>query len=393
MNIVLFCHPAFLPSQSMPRFANMLKSAYEKEGHSVVCWSPRARLFKLLPRGRLSKWAGYFDQYVLFPQWVRRTLRQTPHNTIFVFCDQALGPWVPLVRDRAHVVHAHDLLALRSALGDIPENPTSLTGRIYQRYIRRGFRHAQHFIATSAKTRDDLESFGGIAPERVTVVHNGLNYPYAPMDSSVAATTLERADMTLPPGGMLLHVGGQQWYKNLPGVIAIFAEYARRVRDPLTLWCVSPAPNAATRKQLERVPAHARVVLFRNLDQSTLHAAYSSARVFLFPSLAEGFGWPLIEAQACGCPVITTDAAPMNEVAGPAASYLPRLNLNDDMTVWAARGADLLQRLLDESVELRDERVAAGRQWSNRFSMPSTIAKYLAVYTRVAAADAVGALA
>jgi len=89
----------------------------------------------------------------------------------------ALGPWVPVVRDRPHVVHVHDLLALRSALGEIPENPTSITGRIYQRYIRRGFQKARHFVSISRKTQADLHRVGGVSAITSEVVYNGLNFP------------------------------------------------------------------------------------------------------------------------------------------------------------------------------------------------------------------------
>src|SRR5262249_16921629 len=135
MNLVLFAHPSFMPSESMPRFLRMLQEAYIERGCNVEVWSPRSVVHGWLRGTRLAKWGGYVDQYLLFPRFVRRALRRTPRNSLFVFCDQALGPWVPLVQDRPHVVHAHDLLALGSALGEWPEHRTSVTGRIYQRYI------------------------------------------------------------------------------------------------------------------------------------------------------------------------------------------------------------------------------------------------------------------
>src|ERR1700692_2715089 len=176
MDFVLFCHPSFLASQSMPRFAQMLKDSYAARGHRVELWSPRPLIFKRFPRGLLSKWAGYVDQYILFPIWARKAVKRVPSGALFVFCDQALGPWVPLVKDRPHVVHVHDLLALRSALGDIPANPTSATGRLYQRYIRRGFRQARHFISVSKQTLTDLNRFGGVKAVTSEVVFNGMNF-------------------------------------------------------------------------------------------------------------------------------------------------------------------------------------------------------------------------
>jgi hypothetical protein len=178
MNIVLFSHPMFMQSQSMPRFTRMLEEAYIVRGHNVQVWSPQPKFHKIFSQGKLSKWAGYIDQYLLFPYWVRTQLKHQSIDTLYVFCDQALGPWVPLVKNIPHVVHAHDLLALRSALGDIPENPTSWTGKLYQRYIRHGFKQAQHFISVSNKTREDLLRFGQVKPLTSEVVYNGLNYPY-----------------------------------------------------------------------------------------------------------------------------------------------------------------------------------------------------------------------
>ncbi len=379
----MFCHPTFLTSQSMPRFAQLLKSSFEARGHRVQVWSPRPVLYNRLRRGRPSKWAGYIDQYVLFPLWVRSALKRTSERTIFVFCDQALGPWVPLVADRPHVVHVHDLLALRSALGGVPENPTSITGQIYQRYIRRGFCRARHFISISGKTREDLHQFGEVAPLTSAVVYHGMNYPYSPLPMAAAESVLRAAGFPDVSQRPVLHVGGGQWYKNLPGVIAIYARYAAQTENPRELWCVSPPPNAEVRAQLQGVPAGGRVRFFYNLESSTLQALYSTAAAFLFPSLAEGFGWPLIEAQACGCPVITTNEAPMNEVAGPAARYLPRLAASADMAAWAAQGAAELTMLLDETASERHRRMDLAKAWVKRFDAAKAADEYLAVYKAV----------
>ncbi len=383
MRIVLFCHPGFRASQSMPRFARMLQSSYRDRGHEVSVWTPEPKVFNWVRGTRFAKWGGYIDEYLLFPIWVRKALKKVPPDTLFVFCDQALGPWVPQVKDRPHVVHVHDLLALRSALGDIPENPTSLTGRIYQRYIRRGYRHAHHFISISLNTRADLHRFGGVSAITSEVVYNGLNFPYTPLQEPDSRAILTSAGMHVPVAGMLLHVGGAQWYKNLEGVVALYAQYAGRVSAPLPLWCISPPPSAPIRAIIAQVPRKGNVVFFSNVDNPVLHALYSIARAFLFPSLAEGFGWPIIEALACGCPVITTDAPPMNEVGGGAVDYLPALKRNEDMNAWASNGARQLMNVLSRSPEERSERSGRGIAWAARFTMDKAIDSYLAVYRSV----------
>ena len=383
MHIVLFSHPSFMNSQSMPRYARMLEEAYLKRGHQVKIWSPQAKVYAVFPKGRLSKWAGYIDQYILFPMWVRKQLKKQVADTLYVFCDQALGPWVPLVKNMQHVVHVHDLLALRSALGDIPENPTQWSGRVYQRYIRHGFQQAKHFISISNKTKTDLHQFGQVSPVTSDVVYNGLNYPYSPMLQSEAILVLKQAGMPLQAEGMLLHLGGSQWYKNLAGVIMLYIEYAKSEVNPLPLWCISPSPNEKVQALIKEVPVKGKVLFFHGIDNKVLHAAYSTASAFIFPSLAEGFGWPIIEAQACGCLVLTTDASPMNEIGGPAATYIPLLKLSDDMQSWSVEGAKALNSILKLSEVQRTALSEMGIAHAAQFKAESAIEGYLKTYQKV----------
>ncbi len=389
MKLVFFCHPPFLRSQSMPRFARMVGEAMRAKGHEVDYWAPQPWLYKWLAHSRLAKWAGYGDQYILFPMAVRARMRNRAPDTLYVFCDQALGPWVPLVKHRPHVVHAHDLLALRSALGLIPENPTSFTGRLYQRYIRHGFRQARHFISVSRRTRDDLVTYGGVTPQTSEVVYNGLNYPYRPMRHDEAIEALQRAGLPASEQGMLLHVGGGQWYKNTAGVIELYAQYAARHENPLPLWMVSPQSDApAVVQALAHVPAQGRVLFCQRIDNEAMRAAYTLSRAFIFPSLAEGFGWPIIEAQACGCPVITTADTPMTEIGGPQAHYLPVLSSPEALPEWARHGADVLDQLLSDASAHEAEARAQRMAWAGQFTEQAAIDAYLRIYQAVLAGAA-----
>lgn len=373
----------------MPRFARMIGTAMQAKGHEVDYWAPQAHAHTLLEKTRLAKWAGYVDQYLFFPLQVKLRLWRREPGTLYVFCDQALGPWVPLVKHLPHVVHAHDLLALRSALGLIPQNPTSLTGRLYQRYIRWGFQQARHFICVSERTRSDLMSHGQARALSSSVVYNGLNHPYRPVPRTQAIARLERAGLSGSAKGMILHVGGGQWYKNTVGILRLYACYAARHTEPLPLWMVSPHPSSAeTLAALAQVPPQGRVYFYQGIDNAALEAAYSLANAFLFPSLAEGFGWPIVEAQACGCPVITTNDAPMNEIAGPDATYLPLLKAGDDVQAWAQRGATSLEAVLttaarDKSEQRRQQRMA----WAAQFTTQAAIERYLSIYQSVLAAE------
>ena len=148
----------------MPRYANMLAKGLEDRGHSVRVWMP-ASWFSSLPfPSSIKKWLGYLDQYIIFPVLVRMRLMRCDDDTLFVFTDQALGPWVPLVANRPHVIHCHDLLAQQSALGLLAGNRVGWTGRKYQAYIRKGFSRGKNFISVSQKTRDDLHELLNTTP-------------------------------------------------------------------------------------------------------------------------------------------------------------------------------------------------------------------------------------
>ena len=382
MKLVFFCHPSFMRSQSMPRFARMIGNAMQDRGHEVNYWSPRAVYHSRFVGTRFEKWAGYIDQYLVFPAWVRRQLKQVSNDTLFVFCDQALGPWVPLVKHRPHVIHAHDLLALKSAMGLVPQNPTSWTGKIYQRYIRSGFQQGRHFISVSKRTELELRRFGCVQPQTSTVVYNGLNYPYQRDESGTARQVLSDAGLPATEQHMLLHVGGDQWYKNTAGIIRLYAAYARSVDQPLPLWMISPKPSRPdVLEALGSVPAQGQVLFFQGLDNRVLQAAYSYAKAFLFPSHAEGFGWPIIESQMCGCPVITTDDAPMNEIGGPHAVYLPLMQ-DGGMLNWSQNAGERLRGLL-ESPELASPAAVQSRiQWASAFTQPNAIDGYEGVYAQ-----------
>jgi len=386
MNLVLYTHPAFLGSPSHQHFARMLVRAYQRRGHTVELRQPEAVLRAHI-EGRLAKWAGYVDQYVIYPRTMRRQIESDPPGTLYVFCDQALGPLIPYAAHRPHVVHCHDLLALRSALGLVPQNPTGWTGRIYQRYIRAGFQKARHFISVSQKSRADLHEFGEVRPVTSEVVYNGLNHPYRRQSAETAAANLKRSGLPAPDG-FLLHIGGGQWYKNTEGVVALYGAYASQRmasgQPVLPLWMISPAPSASVQALLDALPSEAKVRFFHGLDTDAIEALYSLASVLLFPSHAEGFGWPIAEALACGCPVITTDEAPMTEVGGPHAHYLPRWSGSAaEIAPWADKGARVICAVIDRSAEEQTNFARAGIEWTARFDAAQAIENYLNIYSAV----------
>jgi hypothetical protein len=338
----------------------------------VQIWTPAPLFYRLPVPVRLKKWMGYIDQYVMFPLQVKWRLMRQPLDTLYVFADHALGPWVPLVAKRPHVVHCHDFLAQDSALGRIPHNPVSQTGRLYQRYIRNGFSQARAFIAISRKTKEDLMHVVD-ASSRCEVVYNGVNPRFQPTADVPAQRELLGRELGIDLSrGFVMHVGVNTWYKNRQGVLAAYEA-----------WQLSRAPESGEPAEAAALPL---LMIGPPPPDEQLAALNGAATVFLFPSIAEGFGWPIVEAMASGCPVITTGEAPMTEVAGSAAVLIPVSTLQDTedpapwSTPWAARAGAALAQVANLSPAERQAMVARGLAQARHFDSAKALDRIEAIY-------------
>jgi glycosyltransferase involved in cell wall biosynthesis len=275
-------------------------------------------------------------------------------------------------------------MALRSALGLHPENPVSFTGKCYQALIRRGFSQGKNFISVSDKTREDLEGFLQKKPALSVYIHNGLNYPFSPLDVRVAEAIWQQEGLDISKTGFLLHVGGNQWYKNREGVLIIYHAYCQTTDQPLPLYLIGMKPTDALRERVHQLPVGGQVIFLTGVSTTAIHAAYSLATALIFPSIAEGFGWPIAEAMACGCPVLTTNEAPMTEVGGDAAIYLPVMPSTGGTVEWAKKCADILiQAVLSLSDDKKEERYKQGLQQAKRFSTDITLNGYEVIYSQI----------
>lgn len=384
MKIVFLTHPDYLNYQSIPRFTRMLAIGMKERGHLVEVWSPKSLFYKLSPIRSMGKWLGYIDQYIIFPLEVINKLKRIEKNTLFVFTDNALGPWVPLVTNRPHIIHCHDFLAQRSASGEIAENPTKQSGKLYQAFIHRGYSKGNCFISVSYKTKDDLHKFLTIPPQLSEVVYNGLNRPFSSVKPAEARKMIGKKIGVNLSNGYLLHVGGNEWYKNRIGVIEIYNSWRSLGGAKIPLLLIGKEPDYNIRSVYDNSPYKEDIYLLAGLDDETLHFAYSGALVLIFPSFAEGFGWPIAEAMASGCPVITTNEAPMTEVGGKAAFYISRKSLGKySIQNWATEGARAVRMVLNLSSSERKAVVEASLLNAQRFDSKVALDKIEAIYMRV----------
>lgn len=362
----------------------MLFNGMMERGHNVELWMPRPKFYKFkLPWG-IRKWMGYLDQFVVFPVEIKPRIKACPLDTLFVFIDHALGLWIPMVADRPHVIHCHDFLAQRSALGEIPENHVRWTGRQYQSLIRRGYSQGKNFISVSHKTMEDLQHFLTLSPNTSEMVYNGLNQIFTPNDPTVVRDLIsKRAGINLTYG-YLLHVGGNDWYKNRSGVIEIYNNWRLISGLNFPLLMIGKAPERILENVYNSSPFKSDIHLLSNIEDDFLRLAYAGASVFLYPSIAEGFGWPIAEAMASGCPVVTTNEAPMSEVGGNAAFYISRKPFDEKCSAdWAAKGAKVVNQVLTLPPSERKVVVEAGVLNSKRFASEPALDKIEAIYKNI----------
>lgn len=358
--------------ESMQRFANMLQDGLVKLGHQVRLLRPEPFFGRLSLSGNgLGKWLGYVDKFLLFPHQLSQAVSWAD---VVHICDHSNAMYVKYLQDMPHLVTCHDLLAVRGALGQDTDCPASTTGKILQRWILNSLRQARILACVSTYTKQDLEQLIGknVYIKNFRLVLNGLNHNYKTLSSDEAATRLANVanlDTTKP---FILNVGSSLRRKNRDGIIRII--YRVREQWDGQMVFVGEPLTANLVQIIDELNLSERIVQIIKPDNSLLEALYNQAFALLFPSRFEGFGWPIIEAQACGCPVICSNQCSLPEVAENSA-------LIRDVDDEAGFAEDILR--LMEPLE-RDIWINKGIENVQRFTPQKMISKYVEIYTELA---------
>jgi len=248
---------------------------------------------------------------------------------------------LPLASPAPAVVTVHDLSFERQR-----DAMPALDRAIFRVVVPRAARRARRVIAVSERTKRDLIELYGIDPQRVAVVPHGVDPAFVPAANGGAA------------GGYALFVGAVQQRKD-PLAAAVAAAAAG-----LPLVVVGPEREPALARELERRGAELRGYV----EKSELAELYRRAACLVLPSRYEGFGLPVLEAMACGTPVVARPDPALREVAGDAAVY--------------ADGGDLAAAIR-QAVAERERLAAAGLARAARFSWAESARRTLEVYREV----------
>ncbi len=230
-------------------------------------------------------------------------------------------PEAPLYSKCRYIVTVHDLIPLR-----FPQRFSRLTA-YFRYYIPQVLRQAEHIICDSEATAADVAKFFQIPHQKMTAIPlacDNINFRY----------------LDLPAKNYFLYTGRHDPYKNLERLIAAFASLGDRTN--YELWLAGP-PNAYTPQliaQVEELGLQFLVKFLGYVPYSQLPVLMNQAIALVFPTLWEGFGLPILEAMACGTPVITSNLSSMPEVAGDAALLVNPYSVGEIATAMQTIATD-----------------------------------------------------
>jgi glycosyltransferase involved in cell wall biosynthesis len=314
------------------------------------------------------------NRFADYPRWARANRKRFD---LFHIVDHSYSQLVHSLPPERTVVTCHDPDTFRCLLEPARE-PRPAWFRAMAKRILTGMQMAAHVITVSAATRDELLRHGLIPAERMTVIPNGVEPSCSPepnpASDEAAARLLGIADGT----PILLNVGSTIPRKRLDVLLQVFAKVKEQIPDVRLVRVGGLTPqHMQIAKDLGIEDA---VIIVRSLDRATLAAVYRRAWLLLQTSDAEGFGLPVIEAMACGCPVVASDIAVLHEAGGPATAYCGVA----EIAAWRETVCRLLSERIQGSGDSELRRTQA-LEWSRRFSWAENARQTALVYKQVAA--------
>ena len=298
--------------------------------------------------------------------YLPRLLKRQGVNLLFSPCN--IGPRflsVPLV------ITLFDLHWLR-----FPELFSPLRLAYLRRALTWSARKAEAVLTISENSKKDLINLLSVPEEKITVTYVGLDPLFREIPEKSELQELRRRYGL--KDRFILSVGQLHKRKNIPGLLQAYQRLA--AHSPLNVQLVlagGEGDGAAEVREAVRQIGRDRVVFTGCLPDEDLLRFYHAAECLVYPSFYEGFGLPVLEAMACGCPVITSNVSSLPEVAGEAALLIDPHRIE---TIAAAMDSLLTNPILSQTL------IQKGREQARKFTWEDTARKTLEVFAKVAAA-------
>ena len=318
----------------------------------------------------------FFGRFRDYPRWLRNMNGSFDLYHIVDHSYAHLAHYLPADRT---VITCHDLDAFRCLLYP-PRNRPRRTLQALARHVLHGFRKAVWVTCPTAAIRDELAAHQLFAPERITVVPNGVHpscnvQPDPSADSEATRLLGRKAGETIE----ILHVASTIARKRIDVLLRVFAEVRSQIPQAHLMRVGGPFTPAQS-SLLRQLKLAEGVDVLPPLERSILAAVYKRAALVLQPSEAEGFGLPVVEAMACGTPVLASGIPALREVGGSAATYCPV----GETATWAHSALTLIrERDLQPGKWLA--RREAGINQAKKFSWAEYANQMAGIYQRLLA--------
>jgi glycosyltransferase involved in cell wall biosynthesis len=316
-------------------------------------WPSRGIAVHELPADEGERLRRQLAEQILLPRLSSRLGADVLHSLSSTAPIKARGP--------AHVITLHDVTFIHHETF----NPVTSWGM--RQVIPRAARHADALIAVTGVAMQDISETLDLSPDRFTVVHHGIE-PIADTDVPPASET--RAKFSLGEDRVVLSLGAKRPHKNQALLVRAIPHLPEDVRVALV---GHAEPYEATVRSLAKeLGADDRVVFIEWVDDRALEGLWSVASVAAFPTLAEGFGFPVLEAMSRGVPVAASDLPVFREIAGAWPRYF-----NPEDPADAARA---IVELLDQPPDPE-----SARAWAARYSWSAAAEATWETYDRAVA--------
>ncbi|MBA7692178.1 D-inositol-3-phosphate glycosyltransferase [subsurface metagenome] len=285
--------------------------------------------------------------------------------------NQHLGRYASFLRV-PYIITVHDLIRYfdLKGFGNFIHCP-NLRDRFYLNLDYKGIKKATRIIAVSQATKSDLMHYLDIPDERISVIYEGVDRKiFQPVPHCIYEEPY------------ILFVGSEHLRKNFTGLVKAFSQLKGEPRfKDLKLVKLGRAGGqeadfrGQTMEVINALGLVREVIFTEFVSGAELPAYYSGAEAFILPSFYEGFGFPPLEAMACGCPVVTSNTSSLPEVVGEAGIMVDPYD-TDSL-------AQAIRRVLTDD-KLRDDMVSKGFEQVEKFSWEETARQTLEVYNEVA---------
>jgi glycosyltransferase involved in cell wall biosynthesis len=380
LKVALVCDPLEEQWPSMDLVADMLFNCLKK-GHPDICVEqlrppikkPLSHLPSFSRSAKTHNAERLLHRFLAYPSWLRKRVSQFD---VFHIVDHSYSQLVHELPPASTVVSCHDLDTFRCILEPQKER-RSRPFRLMTKRILDGFSKASRIICDSNSVRDELVRHKLVPANRIDVILHAAHPECSPYPDPEADAVVEKLLKLNPGSRYLLHVGSTIPRKRIDVLLKVFAE-VRATDSDIKLVRVGGPFTASQEEIAHRLDIRQAIHVLPHIDRRTLSAVYRRADLLLITSDAEGFGLPVTEAMACGCPVVASDLKVLREIGGDAAVFCPP----DNPPLWAKTVSSLLVEKLGHQASWL-KRKDRGLTNAARFTWENSAAQFVAIYRAV----------